>query len=240
MIAYSHNPFFNVPHITFHHTQAKTTLCNKKNASSATGQTISTSVCVSIFFSWISIVYLKWLSVAQENGARETQIMENPTQCCTFIAPQAVPHLQLPRQKRMSHLALQTKYRQFTQPHRHHTTVHSLSPTGIIQTVYSAPQAFWKYVYSAPQASCKYEYSAPQAFCKQYTQPHGHYANRIFSPTGIMQTEYSAPQGLNIMLCPTGKTASHTTGVIHNKKYICILPKAGNRLLYIATGKATR
>ena len=204
----------------------------QKNASSATGQTITSSAGVSVFFPLGFLFFIRnGYPVARESGGTGNPNHAKSHTYCTFIAPQAVLHLQLLRHKILSHLALQAKYRQFTQPHWHHTTAYSLSPTGIIQTVYSAPQAFWKYVYSAPQASCKHEYSAPQPLCKQYTQPHRHCANSILSPTGIMQTVYPASQALNIMLCPTGKTASHLTGVIHNKKYICIPSKMGNRLL---------
>ena len=228
LITYSHNLFCSVPHLTFHYTEAKTTLCNRKRHLEPQARQ-SAPPQVSPFFSldfyFVFVMVIPWHGRA---GARETQIMQNHAKshtCCTFIAPQAVLHLQLLRHKILSHLALQAKYRQFTQPHWHHTTVYPLSPTGVIQTVYSAPQAFWKYVYLAPQASYKYEYSAPQALCKRCTQPHRHCANSILSPTGIMQTVYSAPQALNIMLCPTGKTASHPTGVIHNKNISASYPK---------------
>ena len=68
-------------------------------------------------------------------------------------------------------------------------------------------------------------YSAQQALCKQYTQCYGHCAKSIFSRTGIMQTVYSAPQALNIILCATGKTAFHPTGVIHYKNIFACYPK---------------
>ena len=113
--------------------------------------------------------------------------------CCTFIAPQAVQHLQLLRHKILSRLALQAKYRQFTQPHRHYTNS-ILSPTGILEICILSPTGIVQRVYSAPQA-LQTVYSALQALCKQYILPHRHYANSIFRPTGIKQ--YTVPYRQN-------------------------------------------
>lgn len=147
-IAFRHNTFCNMQYITFHYNQSRTTLWNRKNASS--GKT---------------------------------------------IAPQA-----LRKQHTQPHRNYANTY---TQPHRHCTNMYTqphrhcansiFSPTGIMRTVYSAPQVLYK----------------------EYIKPHRHYAKSIFSPTGMMQTVYSAPQALNIMLYPTGKTASHTLQVLY-------------------------
>ena len=119
-----------------------------------------------------------------------------PHKCCTSIAPQVVLHLQLLRHKILSHLALQAKYRQSTQPHWHHTTVYPLSPTGIMETVYSALQALCKQ-YTQPHRHSGNMYTQPDRHhANMNTQPHRHCANSILSPTGIMQTVYSAPKAL--------------------------------------------
>ena len=80
LITYSHNPFCNVPHITFHYTQAKTTLCNRKmHLQPRARQSPPPQVSPFFFpldFYFLFVMVIPWHGRA---GARETQIMQNPT-----------------------------------------------------------------------------------------------------------------------------------------------------------------
>ena len=69
--------------------------------------------CLRSFFLGFLFYIRNGYPVARENGGTGNPNHAKSHTCCTFIAPQAVLHLQLLRHKILSRLALQAKYRHF-------------------------------------------------------------------------------------------------------------------------------